>query len=456
MLKESKYNIFLSLDEKETILYNSFTGSMSKVDNSNVAIVKRILKKPNESYSESSRESEFYQTLIEGKYLIDSSFDEIASLKVLSRLLRYNDKSLSLVIVPTLECNLACSYCFEKSKMKSRMSESDIDNIVSFVGKKIVGLKSLTVVWFGGEPLLQPEIISNITRQLKTICDLHKVQYASTITTNGVLLDTANIRNLAEWNVKLLIVTIDGPREVHDKRRYLHGGGKTFDTILSNLNKVKQFHENSISVFLRINIDESNIDTIDSLVECFIQQNLKGKVVLCPAVVSNDSIPCLNNKKFSLWENRFVQHAAKNGFQFIWGKQADATSCGACCYGQYVIAPGCKVYRCVETVTEAGESVGSIIGGEFHPNDVALKWLAYDAFEDDVCKECKLLPICYGGCPLAALRGVERLKRCTPEKRNLRDIIRTSFELNEFLVEDPEKRQSLMIFREVKRTADSR
>lgn len=73
----------------------------------------------------------------------------------------YSQNVLSLTILPTLNCNCACFYCFEKDKTAAMMTDEVIDNLIAFINQH-VNAKTLNLTWYGGEPLLGFDVIKKV------------------------------------------------------------------------------------------------------------------------------------------------------------------------------------------------------------------------------------------------------------------------------------------------------
>lgn len=93
----------------------------------------------------------------------------------------------------------------------------------------------LGIAWFGGEPLLAPDIIDELSARFMELAERFGIGYDAMIHTNGYLLDQEMVDFLEARNVRTAIVPIDGMGEAHDATRHLVGGGPTFDVIMGNL-----------------------------------------------------------------------------------------------------------------------------------------------------------------------------------------------------------------------------
>ena len=69
---------------------------------------------------------------------------------------------MELTVCPTLACNFACPYCFQgHGRTYESMSREVRDEVVSLAERMLdaSGASRLRVTWFGGEPLLAPDVI---------------------------------------------------------------------------------------------------------------------------------------------------------------------------------------------------------------------------------------------------------------------------------------------------------
>ena len=157
-------------------------------------------------------------------------------------------------LYPTDRCNLACSMCFEKSrKPHPEMALEDWIKIIEQI-KKFYPRIHLS----GGEPFLYPEIKGLLSH-------LRKCGLFVAITTNGTFL-AKYAREIIDMQINELHVSIDGPKEVHDKIRGVAG---TYDRIIEGLMEIKKVKKNGTLPIIRINsmIDFSNGDIMKKMIE---------------------------------------------------------------------------------------------------------------------------------------------------------------------------------------------
>lgn len=145
----------------------------------------------------------------------------------------------------TQNCNLRCAYCAYSGKYNQRthnnrvMSLDTMKKSIDFAIRHSYGLESLDVGFYGGEPLLEIRNISNLIDYINEMYPDKLINY--NLTTNGTVFTDEIIEFLIKNNFSVLI-SLDGPKEVHDENRKLHNGVGTFDKIMENLNYVKNVY----------------------------------------------------------------------------------------------------------------------------------------------------------------------------------------------------------------------
>lgn len=160
-------------------------------------------------------------------------------------------------------CNLDCKYCFylEKEKLYPGQSNWTMpDKVLENYIRQYIEAQTVPVVsfaWQGGEPtLLGVEFFRKAVALQKRYAGGKKITNA--FQTNGVLLDDEWGKFLAE-NQFLVGISIDGPRELHDRYRVSKGGQPTFDRVLRGIEVLKKHRVefNTLTVVHRHNADQA-------------------------------------------------------------------------------------------------------------------------------------------------------------------------------------------------------
>ena len=352
------------------------------------------------------------------------NFDEKAALETLGRVESSFSNAVDLTICPTMGCNFDCPYCFESHKA-GRMSERTRSEVVALATRmmRATGARYLNVTWFGGEPLLAPDIIEELSGELMSIAGLARAHYSATIVTNGYLLTSSVAEMLGRCGVTEAQVTLDGVGEDHDRTRHLAGGGATFDKITENLRSIKlPFH-----VSIRHNVHEGNRDKIPELkafVENLAKESGNNLTYYSAEVSGNDASDDRKSQLRLLCADEAGDVAVKRDARTF--SKGRGTYCGAhrlCCVG---IDENGNLHKCWEDVDKPEHSFGTVskwdptdpIATADHPDMLTRYFNTGLPMNDSECRECVWLPVCVGGCPNKRLYYTRQCLpyRNTPEK----------------------------------------
>jgi uncharacterized protein len=313
------------------------------------------------------------------------------------------------------------------------MSQETAKRIVQFVEQQSKTIKSLSIRWYGGEPLLQFPLLREMGRQFCEIAARRGIRFFSAMLTNGFLLTPDKAEFLTnELKVKYIAVPLDGPPEIHNARRPLANGRETFEQIVKNLCEICKLNPPP-PVFVRINLDQTNLDSGAYILELLDQAGLAGKVGvtygqivgLTQACASAVDGLCIPRGKFISAIASYGAESNRRGFSMP--QLQDLTKPGRCiavCANSYIVAPNGDLYKCDN---ETG--LPDLRVGRFTPNSTIqfetslVKWLAHDITERKECRECILLPICMGGCAYRWMKGIDREPdergRCSEWERSI-------------------------------------
>ena len=151
-----------------------------------------------------------------------------------------------LILQITQNCNLRCEYCLYSGGYKTRKHQNKRMNwitakeAIDFLKAHSNEKKKVYIAFYGGEPLLEFELIRKCVHYAQSIMPGKEIEYS--MTTNGTLLNKEVIEYLVKNNFKIT-VSIDGPKEVHDRSRHFADTDKgSFDVILENLRYFREKH----------------------------------------------------------------------------------------------------------------------------------------------------------------------------------------------------------------------
>lgn len=424
-MKYSRYNQLCSLetDSHYYLLYNFLTGALVKLDEEHKRLYENILTEKGHD--------EICAFLLQNGFLVDQ-FDELSYLQLGNKLTCTDNELLSVLIAPTLSCNFRCPYCFEHHG-SGMMSEETQNAIIEFIEKSIQGNhhKQIFVYWFGGEPLLGIKIIDSMAQRILKIAQKYNVSYASAMSTNGYLLTAENIDILERAKLNRIQITLDGMKETNDMTRILANGAGSFDTIISNLRQIRT----PIQIHIRSNLHKKNAEEfaqlkqlIDSIAaETGVNMSVYG-AHMATYEFNNENVDdmVLSMQEFSnvLKKVGIIGNRKTNHTRFAF---CDAAKVYSYCFDERG-----NLYKCWNDIgnpSRAYDNVFSAVKSGLNLSSTnATAFLAHSFPEDSECFECKILPICMGGCVLK--RVLEKHKTCSPVKYDIDGYINKKYLLS--------------------------
>lgn len=358
------------------------------------------------------------ERLVRARALINDHTDELDMLRRRFERSSSDSSHLGLTIVTSMGCNFDCPYCFE-SKEPALLQDNVADAIVQLVDDRLTALADLSVMWYGGEPLLGTAPLLRLARRLMDQCRDAGVRYSSVVVTNGWLLDGSTAAELAAHGVGQAQVTLDGPPEIHDRMRPHSSGGPTFERIVMNLVEAVD----RIPIVVRVNIDGGNVGGLEPLLGLLRDAGLAGRVSLGLghlAAVSHNSAapsasytgPCLSRRDFGGVEIAFGELATHYGFTTPALPPPRGTPCTAVHRNELIVGARGEIWKCLDDAGNSSEQIGTIFDRS-DPEHRLKKWLSYDPFTDEECASCVALPVCMGGCTLYARTPELHDNRCS-------------------------------------------
>ena len=307
--------------------------------------------------------SPFLQKLYDDGFLVEDSYNEYDAVCEGIRQNKANSEIFKLSIFTSMKCNFACEYCFEMGHMKDMdMSVDTQDKVIEFARKRLEerNISQLQVTWFGGEPLMNPEAIRRISKELISMAEEKGILYDAVIYTNGYLLTEENIRMLEECHVNGIRISIDGCEQAHDAMRHTKNGKGTYKVILENL-KIPT----TIQYRLRCNMTHNNIESYPLLVQELKEiAELSGNRITCIPErmrVERDVNPQLKEIELSYQDYyKVYRHLKCHSMDNINVDLRDLSrrkiaSCAACMPDTFSVDVQGNLYRCSFYVGIAGE-----------------------------------------------------------------------------------------------------
>lgn len=311
-------------------------------------------------------------------------------------------KKAFLMAVMNLDCNLACTYCYEgKQRGKHYMSQETAELLVKYAEDHFLRCgKDLTIDFYGGEPLLSIGLIRDISQKLKATAEREGIDYGFTLVTNGTLLTAEAVSQLVPLGLKSARVSLDGPRENHDRYRPFSSGKGSFEVIVRNLRDVCDL----IKVGLSGNYTRDNYREfprlLDELNECGVTPAKIAHVMFAPVsdTLGEHLMPEFSDGCCSIDEPWLVEASTflreeilRRGY---YTPKVMPTTCMIEFRDNLVVHYDGTLYKCPAFIGCEGLDTGHLESGirdyrESHNMDVWKK---------DECLDCAYLPLCFGGC----------------------------------------------------------
>lgn len=354
--------------------------------------------------------------LCEGGFLVPEAASELDTIAKRREMAQSPDHAF-LSILTTLDCNMACPYCFE-AKRDDYMDHTDGRAILDFLSRLPDRTRFLAVDWYGGEPLMNYDFICWLQPQIRELVISKNIVANFSITTNGTLLSEDRIYSLVAMGIGSFQMTVDGPPNTHDRRRALLSGQSSFSQILEHIRLASCVTH----VVIRVNVDRDNIDSlyelIDILREAGLHRNthLVFKEITPARGIQNEST--YTPMEFAMEIQPIEAYAISQGFVLPCAPRTTGEHCPVDSPFEFMLTPGLSVFKCGESCLAEDESIGVLSeAGEMFLNARYCTWTEKTVLEDPECQSCVYLPQCMGGCSLKKI--FHRCNWCPREKFNL-------------------------------------
>lgn len=344
--------------------------------------------------------------------------------------------SLQFTVWVTTECNLECTYCYERTrKNKDYISNDTVKNLVQFIAQRCIDEQSqkCMVHFHGGEPLLAYQSIYEIVTQLKELLS-HKVEINFSITTNGTLLKS-DIDEFLIQNFQTISVSLDGNRSSHDSYRKFRSGKGSHDIVVTNL--LRLISKNSF-IRIRMTITSYNVDHFYENIVYLLQS---GFIYISPAIDLFDDMWTIEKVQILMDEiDRIKEFLKLNvdvplSIDLINNHIYEMNGCGGGKYNFNIDVYG-DIYPCTFSVGQEQFKIGDIFHGV---DDQKLKMLenlnmqqVKDCigciyYKNCITSNCKIINYILTGDSAKAspiICAIENLKlRCILMDKNQIDII---------------------------------
>ena len=313
------------------------------------------------------------------------------------------NKGLHIIVVLNLDCNFACPYCFEEGvKGDLYMTEATAARLLAFIKEQWRDDKeTLRLDFYGGEPLLSPDLIASISRPVKSFIEGKGGKYFFTLVTNGSLLTRQAAEKLAPLGLANVKVTLDGPAAVHNHSRPFKSGAGSFDAIVRNIKAVCDL----VQVGIGGNFTRDNYEEFPLLLDYLMVEGLTpaqvGQIKFDPVMQQpqNGSVSvehtggCLSiNEPWIIEAEALLREAIlKRGYKT---SKPAPLACMIETRDAYVVNYDGSIYKCPGFLGKKEFAVGSLETGV---GDYAAAF-KLGIYKNPECAACEYLPLCFGGC----------------------------------------------------------
>ncbi|MDR2836560.1 MAG: radical SAM protein [Bacteroidales bacterium] len=394
MKKQSEYNIVVENGEK-SIYFNSYSGASVGLNKKEHQAVKEEFKNLENFETEYPN---IFQKFYDFGFIIDEERNEKEEILFHKKQGVFLDREYRLFINPTLDCNFNCWYCYEEHP-KGKMTNEVFEKIKKHIELKSKEISGLHLSWFGGEPLMYfDEIVYPMSLFAKNLMQEKHLSFINSITTNAYYINQKMIERIKEIDLRYFQITLDGNKEKHDKVRK-HYGQPTFDIICNNIIELCNTLEN-VHITLRINYDEQTLNYGLDFLKNFPEE-IRYKINIDFQRVwqtySQEQEKQLNKQLLLAKENAITLGFQVQFWRFFLHEQY---ACYVDHYQHLEVNYDGKIYRCTAKGYKPEYEVGSL-----DENGVAHIIFDRDAkqfckltVENDLCLNCKYLPMCGGAC----------------------------------------------------------
>lgn len=310
-------------------------------------------------------------------------------------------------------CNLKCKYCFadegsyhgKSALMSLEVGKKAIDFLIENSGNR----KNLEVDFFGGEPLLNFDVVKKIVDYGRSQEKIHNKNFRFTMTTNGVLLDDEKINYLNE-NMYNVVLSIDGRKEINDKMRQKPDGTSSYDVIMPNFKKFAKLRGDK-NYYVRGTFTHSNLDFANDILHLYNEGF--DQISVEPVVAQNnldyalqdDDMQKIFDEYDRLTKIMLDKIGSKDQFNFFhfmidldngpcFAKRV--IGCGAAT--EYLaVAPNGDLYPCHQFVGMDNFKMGNVFDNKLN-QQIKNEFNMCNVYTKSECKDCWAKFYCSGGC----------------------------------------------------------
>ena len=311
------------------------------------------------------------------------------------------------------DCNLACKYCFaeegeyhgRRALMSFEVGKKALDFLIANSGNR----RNLEVDFFGGEPLMNWQVVKDLVKYGREQEKLHNKKFRFTLTTNGVLLND-EVMEFCNKEMANVVLSVDGRKEVHDYMRPFRKGAGSYDLIMPKFQKFAE-SRNQDKYYVRGTFTHHNLDfskDVLHLADLGFKQISVEPVVAADTeeyAIREEDIPQIIEEYDALAKEMIKREKEGRGFNFF-HFMIDLTG-GPCVYKRLsgcgsgteylAVTPWGDLYPCHQFVGEEKYLMGNVDEGIVKP-EIQKEFGGCNVYTKKDCKNCFARFYCSGGC----------------------------------------------------------
>jgi uncharacterized protein len=311
------------------------------------------------------------------------------------------------------DCNLACRYCFaeegeyhgRRALMSYEVGKKALDFLIANSGNR----RNLEVDFFGGEPLMNWQVVKDLVLYGREQEKLHDKKFRFTLTTNGVLLND-EVMEFCNREMANVVLSIDGRKEVHDRMRPFRGGKGSYDLVLPKFQKFADSRDQK-NYYVRGTFTRNNLDFSEDVLHF---ADLGFKQISVEPVVAQESedyalrkedLPKIFEEYDKLAAEMVRREKEGKGFTFF-HFMMDLTG-GPCVYKRLsgcgsgteylAVTPWGDFYPCHQFVGHEEYLMGNVDEG-ITRTDIVDDFKCCNVYTKEKCRNCFARFYCSGGC----------------------------------------------------------
>lgn len=312
------------------------------------------------------------------------------------------------------DCNLACRYCFaeegeyhgRRALMSYEVGKKALDFLIANSGKR----RNLEVDFFGGEPLMNWEVVKQLVEYGRSQEEAHGKHFRFTITTNGVLLND-EIMDFCNKEMSNVVMSLDGRKEVNDLMRPTRNGhGSSYDIIVPKFQKFAESRAGKDyyvrGTFTRNNLDFS--EDVKHFADLGFEQMSIEPVVASPEepyAIREEDLPKILEEYDKLAVEYIKRKKEGRGFNFFHFMidlnqgPCVAKRLSGCGSGTEYLAvtPWGDLYPCHQFVGQEEFLMGNVDTGVTR-TDIRDEFKLCNVYAKEKCRKCFARFYCSGGC----------------------------------------------------------